>query len=622
MAERIGQLFGNYRLSRLLGEGGFAEVYLGEHLHMGTLVAVKVLRTKLITHEQEEFLREARMIASLEHSSIVHVLDCGIEAERKEPFIVMQYAPNGTLRQRHPNGTRLSLPTIKKYLSQVTSALQYAHDSKFIHRDVKPENILLGSKDELLLSDFGIALISSSSSSQSTKAAAGTVAYMAPEQVMGKPRTASDQYALGIMVYEWLIGTTPFHGSFSEMCAQHLYAPPPSLCEKLPWLNPSTEQVVFKALAKEPQARFASVTDFAIALEQSIQSQERLQSTQKAFYGLEDSAIRTLAAEYIPDDARNDRQNDPYTRENILATPMPFEEQPEVALLAGNVEPDSPGDPGPVKSDKVPAVVFPVQNVPPLQITSYRRRTNSGLFSLVGIIIAAILIISTFSYLTISHALKGSGQASASSLTTPSLQPTQAITQGSPQQPATVPTLSSTAVPTSPPTAVPTPIPTPSPTPTPMPTPTSPPEPKVYHVTVDSSVPLPGVDTGITVTVGEQITITAHGWATYGSNSDPTCDTSANAANIHVDPDGQRENSSGGSCPPRMDQYVSFPSSPVGELMAGIGPDTPEAWFAAGSSYTGTISVSGHLYFVFNDGYYADNIGQYQVTITISPSGS
>src|SRR5947207_3775243 len=155
----------------------------------------------------------------------------------------------------------------------MSAALQYAHDKKFIHRDVKPENMLIGQHQEVLLSDFGIATISHSTSSLNvaSEGASGTLAYMAPEQIEGHPRPASDQYALGVVVYEWLCGERPFEGSVSEVMAQHLSVPPPSLRERLPAILPELEQVVWRALAKDPKARFASVAEFAIALEQASQ---------------------------------------------------------------------------------------------------------------------------------------------------------------------------------------------------------------------------------------------------------------------------------------------------------------------------------------------------------------
>ncbi len=278
MISRIGQQLGNYRLTRLLGQGGFAEVYLGEHIHLNTLAAVKVLYTQLASEDFEGFRAEARTVARLEHPNIVRVLEFGLEGP--VPFLVMSYAPNGSLRQRHPRGAPLPLNIILQYIKQVADALQYAHDEKLIHRDIKPENMLLGRRNELLLSDFGIAIVSQTSRSKSVQDVIGTVAYMAPEMLQGKPRAASDQYALGIVVYEWLCGERPFHGAFTEMASQQMFVPPPSLREKIPTISPALEQVVMTALAKDPQQRFPNVRTFAIALEQASQAA----SYQPTFY--------------------------------------------------------------------------------------------------------------------------------------------------------------------------------------------------------------------------------------------------------------------------------------------------------------------------------------------------
>src|SRR5216683_8016626 len=139
MADLVGQQLGNYHLVRLLGKGGFAEVYLGEHIHLvNKQAAIKVLDTQLINDDDvKKFRDEANTIAQLEHPNIVHVLDFGLEG--KTPFLVMEYASNGTLRQRHPKGVIVPLPTIVSYVKQIASALQYAHDKKLIHRDIKPD---------------------------------------------------------------------------------------------------------------------------------------------------------------------------------------------------------------------------------------------------------------------------------------------------------------------------------------------------------------------------------------------------------------------------------------------------------------------------------------------------
>src|SRR5260370_11749202 len=186
----------------------------------------------------------------------------------------MDYAEGGTLRQHHARGTPLALALVISYVKQVALALDYAHDEKVVHRDLKPENVLFGKRHEVLLSDFGIALIAQSSRYQGTQEVAGTVAYMSPEQIQGKARPASDQYSLGIVVYEWLSGDRPFHGSFTEICTQHLFAPLPSLREKVPSIEPEVEHVIALALAKDPKQRWASVQAFVRALEQASQSAE------------------------------------------------------------------------------------------------------------------------------------------------------------------------------------------------------------------------------------------------------------------------------------------------------------------------------------------------------------
>src|SRR5438132_3005358 len=262
---------GNYRLVSLLGTGGYAEVYLGQHIRLELQAAIKVLHTHLTANEAEHFQHEAQTIAKLAHPAIVRVFD--FDVQDGVPFLVMDYAPDGSLRHRYPKGSVVPLPQIASCVKQVAAALQYAHDKKFIHRDVKPENMLVGRHQEVLLSDFGIATITHSTSSLSTTAegTSGTLAYMAPEQIEGHPRPASDQYALGVVVYEWLCGERPFEGSVSELLAQQLSMPPLPLRERMPAIPAEVEQVVLRALAKDPKARFASVAAFSSALEQASQ---------------------------------------------------------------------------------------------------------------------------------------------------------------------------------------------------------------------------------------------------------------------------------------------------------------------------------------------------------------
>src|SRR6266566_3509530 len=269
MADRLGQQFGNYRLIALLGQGSYAEVYLGEHVRLDLQAAIKVLHGHLSSSEAEGFQQEAQTMERLTHPSIVRVFD--FDVQDGIPFLIMEYAPNGSLRQRYPEGSIVSLSEIIPSIKQVAAALQYAHEQKFIHRDVKPENMLLGRQQEVLLSDFGLAALARSTSSLNIQGTVGTIAYIAPEQIEGHPRAASDQYALAVVIYEWLCGARPFDGSATEVVVKQLGAPPPPLREHVPTISAEVEQVVLRALAKDPKERFASVAAFAAELERASQ---------------------------------------------------------------------------------------------------------------------------------------------------------------------------------------------------------------------------------------------------------------------------------------------------------------------------------------------------------------
>jgi serine/threonine protein kinase len=269
MIDRVGQQIGNYKLTRLLGRGGFAEVYLGTHIYLKTQIALKLLYGKLTPQDVQSFIQEAQTIAALKHPHIVRVFDFGVE--QMMPYIIMDYASSGTMRDRYPSGKCLPLPQILSHVKQMASALAYTHERNLIHRDVKPENMLLDEQSQVLLSDFGIATVAHSTASMQTQDSIGTVHYMAPEQLRGYPTPASDQYSLGIVVYEWLCGERPFQGAnFIEIGMKQATELPPSLRQKNSTLSPEIEQVVFKALAKNAKQRFPHIQDFVQALERAL----------------------------------------------------------------------------------------------------------------------------------------------------------------------------------------------------------------------------------------------------------------------------------------------------------------------------------------------------------------
>jgi serine/threonine protein kinase len=268
---RVGQQVGSYQLTRLLGKGSFAEVYLGVDIRLGTEVAIKLLHAQLVESvELEKFQHEARTIARLEHPNIVRIRHFAVE--EGTPYLVMDYAPNGSLRRRMTAGRPGSPATIAPYVQQIAGALQHAHDQKLIHRDIKPENMLLGRHNEALLSDFGIAVALQQTRSHLTVYGfSGTAVYAAPEQFQNQVSPASDQYALAVVVYEWLTGERPFQGDDLIAIGMAKVQQPPPLREKLPALAPELEQVVLTALARDPKERFANVRAFANAFEQAAQ---------------------------------------------------------------------------------------------------------------------------------------------------------------------------------------------------------------------------------------------------------------------------------------------------------------------------------------------------------------
>ncbi|GCE26574.1 hypothetical protein KDA_20580 [Dictyobacter alpinus] len=373
MEDRIGQQLGNYKLLRLIGQGGFADVYLGEHIHLRTQAAIKILQVRLGESNIQNFLNEARTIAHLVHPSIIRVLDFGVQDNT--PFLVMDYAPRGTFRQRFLQGKPMPAAQLVPYIKQTAAALQYGHDKKLIHRDVKPENMLLSNNDEVLLGDFGLALIAYSTISHSPTETAGTAAYMAPEQLQGKPRPASDQYALGVIAYEWLTGKCPFEGSFFEVASQQVLSPAPQIREKAPQVSKEVEAVVMRALEKDPQKRFPNVRDFAQALEEACGlGQQRPSDTVTNEKGTSTS-INTKTLQERFDTARSQSQR--LTPSAIAAekTPRPithrFPEEERSAYQSVKQEPLKPQATPPVPTSAsrsartIPIGSTSMNNMPP-----------------------------------------------------------------------------------------------------------------------------------------------------------------------------------------------------------------------------------------------------------------
>ncbi|NJC98267.1 MAG: hypothetical protein C3F07_10465 [Anaerolineales bacterium] len=268
-----GQMLGPYRIIGQIGEGGMATVYKAYQASMDRNVAIKVLPGQLAESAEftQRFQQEARIIAKLEHPHILPVFDYG-ESEGVT-YLVMRYLDAGTLRERMESGRPLPLDEIDRLFTQLAEALSYAHSFGIVHRDLKPSNALIDSQGNLFLTDFGIAKLLESASPRLTQTDAimGTPAYISPEQAQA---TAVDQrsdiYSLGIILYEMVTGRVPYVAETPlAVILKHVSDPLPPPSTVKPDVPEAIERVVLKALAKNPNDRYTSVSEFLSAWKQA-----------------------------------------------------------------------------------------------------------------------------------------------------------------------------------------------------------------------------------------------------------------------------------------------------------------------------------------------------------------
>jgi serine/threonine protein kinase/Tol biopolymer transport system component len=266
----IGKTLGQYQIVELIGTGGMASVYRAYQSSLDRSVAIKVLPAQhaLTPGYKDRFILEAKAVGQLSHPNILPIYDFGIKGDLS--YFVMKYVPDHTLSQLL--GKPLPLSRVSHFMNQIAGALDHAHSRGILHRDIKPANILLEG-DWLLLADFGVAKIMETSSGITTTGHIfGSPAYVSPEQAEGdKLDHRTDIYSLGVVLYEMVTGWPPFQDSNPmKVILKHIHELPPAPRSLVPSLPEAVEQVVVKALAKNPADRFNSAQEMVIALQQAI----------------------------------------------------------------------------------------------------------------------------------------------------------------------------------------------------------------------------------------------------------------------------------------------------------------------------------------------------------------
>ena len=268
-----------FRVEALLGRGGMASVYLARDLQLGRQVALKVLSPELAASEQfqQRFHRESRLLASLDHPNIVPVYQAGAVGELL--YIAMRYVPGSDLDALLDLEGRLPPPTAQRVLTQVSDALAAAHEAGLVHRDVKPGNVLVSAdfttqpNGRAYLTDFGlIKQVSSMSNLTSIGNIMGTLQYLSPEQISGAAVDArADIYALGGLAFRCLTGKPPYgHYDQAALLWAHLSEAAPAASANAPGLSEAVDDVIWTAMAKQPEERYASAAEFAAALAQAL----------------------------------------------------------------------------------------------------------------------------------------------------------------------------------------------------------------------------------------------------------------------------------------------------------------------------------------------------------------
>lgn len=320
------RISGRYKVLEMIGGGGMSNVYLAHDMILDRDVAIKVLRYDFSNEDDlhRRFQREALSATSLTHPNIVNIFDVGEDGDIH--YLVMEFVEGKTLKQYITDAAPLSPNEAVTIMKQLTSAIAHAHQNQIIHRDIKPQNILMDGTHHVKITDFGIAMALSATSFTQTNSVLGTVHYLSPEQARGGTATKkSDIYALGIVLYELLIGKLPFSGeSAVSIALKHLQTDTPSVRAAVPSIPQSLENVVMKATAKDPRNRYQNVEEMQRDL-QNVLSEER--ANEKAFEIPLDDDGATKAMPVIKDASYDSIAKTKHLKKEPVVVPPVVEEK-------------------------------------------------------------------------------------------------------------------------------------------------------------------------------------------------------------------------------------------------------------------------------------------------------
>ena len=400
MADMAGKRLGDYELIERIGGGGMAEVYRARQLTaFGREVALKVIRTDLSESEEfrARFLREAQAISRLSHPNILPLIEFGEENETL--YLVMPLIREGTLRDLlKSRGDMLPLEEGVPFFIQLCNAVQYAHDQGIIHRDIKPQNVLLQQRTHVLLTDFGIARDRSGKQITSVGTGIGTVDYMAPEQALGEADMRSDIYSLGIVLYQLLTGLLPYQGTTPlQVIVKHSNDPPPDPRQLNPALPDQIVAVIDTVLAKDPKERFQTASALSRAAQQALA--EIVSLPRSAISGQQAGSIPRLSARL------STQQMPPASQSTPPLSGAPFLNSYTTRQVSGPSQPIPPDSkewldtlPQPSNgriaeaNDRMPeGIAYPVAPNP-VPVAPVRKKGRVGLMAILAILVLALVL--------------------------------------------------------------------------------------------------------------------------------------------------------------------------------------------------------------------------------------